>query len=351
MTGRERLLAAYTRRGKDRVPWVPIIFGDTISRYSAEEREAGPLAFTKRIGADILWRWGDFLIPHNPVACRETTTANCRVRAWETPMGSLREVQEGNRLLEHKLTSPDDLPAYRYLVENTSFSPNPGRYEELAEHVGDDGIVAPHIGPTAVQKLVQLDAGVDNFAYLCADCPDEMDELIELVHLRDLERIRIAAETPAKVLIQVENTSTLLISPTMYRRWSQRHISNFSRIAHEHGKVAMVHMCGHIRGLLADIATTGLDGVDALTPPPTANTTPQDAWDVMGPDLIVHGILDPTRWIHRPAREVVSAMEQALPPGMKDRNFLLCTAADGLPDIPRETWDVIADAWRRFSDR
>jgi hypothetical protein len=351
MTGRERLLAAYTRRPKDRVPWVPIVFPDTISRYSDEERESGPIAFTRRIGADILWRWGDFLVTHSPVACRQTRTADRRVRVWETPAGRLREVQEGSRLLEHKLESPDDLPAYRYLVENTSFSPNPGRYEELADQVGDDGIVATHIGPTAVQQLVQLDAGVDNFAYLCADCPDEMDKLIELLHLRDLERIRIAAETPAKVLIQVENTSTLLISPGMYRRWSQRHIADFCRIAHDQNKVAMVHMCGHIRDLLADIAATGLDGIDALTPPPTANTTPEDAWDVIGPNLIVHGILDPTRWIHRPTRDIVSAMERALPPGMKDKNFLLCTAADGLPDIPREAWDVLADAWHRFSDR
>jgi hypothetical protein len=110
-------------------------------------------------------------------------------------------------------------------------------------------------------------------------------------------------------------------------------------------------MCGHVRDLLPDIAATGLDGIDALTPPPTGNTTPQDAWRVIGADLIVHGVLDPSSWIHRSKEEIVAAMERALPPGMKDRNFLLCTAADGLPDIPRGTWDVLSDARNRFSSR
>ena len=70
-----------------------------------------------------------------------------------------------------------------------------------------------------------------------------------------------------------------------------------------------------------------------------------------GPDLIVHGILDPATWVHRSAEEIIAGMDCALSPGTNGKNFLLCTAADGFPDIPRETWDIIADAWRRFSDR
>jgi len=328
-----------------------------LSRYSPSEREAGPIgreatfAFTRRIGADVLYRWGDFLKTQSGVERTERKEDDGLVREWRTPHGTLREVVRGSRLVEHKLKSAADLPAYRYLVAHTKYEPNPGRYEELAALAGDDGIVAPHIGPTAVQHLIQMEAGVAGFAYLYADHLGELDEVVALLHQRDLERIHIAAETPAKVLIQVENTSTRLISPAMYRRWSRQHVADFCRIAREHGKVAMVHMCGHVKALLPDIAATGLDGIDCLTPPPTGNTTPDDAWAAMGDRLIVHGILDPSEWIHRTPAEIVSAMDRALPPGMRERNFLLCTAADGLPDIPRGTWDVLADAWRRFSSR
>ena len=351
MTGRERLLAAYTRQPKDRVPWAPIIFKDTISRYSPEEQEAGPIAFTKKIGADILLRWGDFLTTRCDVPCNQREEGGRRIREWETPAGPLREVFQGSRLIEHKLKTKGDLAAYRHLVAHTQYGPNPGRYDALMAEVGDAGIVAPHIGPSPVQRLVQMEAGVDGFAYLCADCPDEMNDLIDVMHQRDLERYRIAAQTPAEVLILVENTSTLLISPTIYRRWSVGHVSDFCRIAHDHGKVAIVHMCGHVNDLLPDIATTGLDGIDCLTPPPTGNTTPQDAWDVIGPDLIVHGILDPSTWIHQPAEAIAAAVELCLTDGLKDRDFILCTAGDGLPDIPRETWDILADTWRRVSAR
>lgn len=351
MTGRERLLAAYTRQPTDRVPWAPIIFKDTISRYSPEEQEAGPVEFTKCIGADILWRWGDFLKAQCDVPCTDREEDGHRVREWQTPVGELREVRQGSRLIEHKLKSKQDLLAYRHVVEHTRYGPNPGRYEELMAEVGDGGIVAPHIGPSAVQRLVQLEAGVDGFAYLCADYPEEMDALIALIHQHDLERFRIAAETPAEVLILVENTSTLLISPAMYRRWSRQHVTDFCRVAHEHDKVAIVHMCGHVKELLPDIAATGLDGVDCLTPPPTGNTTHQDAWEVMGSDLIVHAVLDPSTWVRQSPDAIMAAMDRVLAPGLNERNFILCTAGDGLPDIPRETWDVLAEVWRRFSVR
>jgi len=347
MTGRERLLAAYRRQEKDRVPWVPIIMADTLARYD----ETDPIAFTRHIGADVLWRWGGFLVTTQAIGCREHRQNGRRVLTWETPKGPLREVRQQNRILEHKLKSGADIAAFRSLVEATEYGPNPDAYEPLAARVSDAGIVAPHIGPTAVQRLVQMEAGVDGFAYLVADHPREMNELIELMHERDRERMTLAAQTPADVLIQVENTSTLLISPDMYRRWSRQHVRDFCRIAHAHGKVAMVHMCGHVNGLLDEIAGTGLDGIDALTPPPTADTTPADAWQAMGHQLIVHGVLDPTTWIQRPHGDIVAAMDRLLTPGMKERNFLLCTAADGLPDIPRETWDVLADAWHRFADR
>jgi len=351
MTGRERLLAAYARQPKDRVPWAPIVFKETISRYSAAEQGAGPIEFTKRIGADVLWRWGDFLKTRCDVACAERQDGDHKIREWETPAGTLREVRQGSRLVEHKLKSREDLAAYRYLVEHTRYEPNPGRYEEMLAFVGDGGMVAPHIGPSPVQRLVQMEAGVEGFAYLCADCPDEMDSLIDLMHQRDRARYRIAADTPAEVCILVENTSTLLISPAVYRRWSRQQIRDYCALIHEREKTAIVHMCGHVKDLLPDIAATGLDGVDCLTPPPTGNTTRDDAWGAMGPELIVHAVLDPSAWIHQSPDAVTAAMDRVLTPGLKDKNFILCTAGDGLPDIPRETWDVLADAWERFSAR
>ncbi len=351
MTGRERLIAAYTRKPKDRAPWTPIIWTETISRYAPEERAAGPMAFTRNIGADILWRWGDFLKTQTTVERVDKRDGDLVIRQWQTPAGTLREVYRGSRIVEHKLKSRTDILAFRRLIEQTRYAPNPGRYEELLTQVGEDGIVAPHIGPSAVQRLIQMEAGVSGFAYLCADHGGEMEALIEAMHQRDLDRFRIAAQTPAEVLILVENTSTLLLSPAMYRRWSRRHVSDFCRIAHENGKTAMVHMCGHVKGLLNDIAATGLDGIDCLTPPPTGNTTPEDAWAASGPELIVHGILDPTAWIQRTADEIMRAMDRALPAGTREKQFLLCTAADGLPDIPRQTWDILAEAHARFSAR
>lgn len=343
MTSRERLLATYRRQAKDRVPWVPLISNTTISRYCQKDRRLGPIGFTRSIGADVLWRWGGFVSVTEDVEVHESLEGQAKVRQWLTPHGTLREVIYGERIQEYRLKDITDFPAYRYVLEHTQYVPAYGSYEKWLSEVGDAGIVCPHIGPSAVQYFVEELMGVEAFSYLYADHHTELGELLEMRHVKDLECFRIAAQSPGEVLILVEDTSTLLISPQIYKEWSCRQVTDFCNIAHEHGKVAIVHMCGHIKNLLPYIAETGLDGIDCLTPTPAGDAAADDAWAVIGDDLIVHEILPPTSWIHRSREEIHAAVGKALS-SRRDRHFLLCTAADGLDDIPRETWDILHDA-------
>ena len=66
-------------------------------------------------------------------------------------------------------------------------------------------------------------------------------------------------------------------------------------------------MCGHVKNLLDQIKDTGLDGVHALTPPPTGDTPWELAMDVIGEDLIIIGVFDPTIFILGPVEETASA--------------------------------------------
>jgi len=51
-------------------------------------------------------------------------------------------------------------------------------------------------------------------------------------------------------MVLVENTSTMMISPDIYSRFSVDHVKDFVDIMHENGKRAIVHMCGQIKDLL-----------------------------------------------------------------------------------------------------
>ena len=96
-------------------------------------------------------------------------------------------------------------------------------------------------------------------------------------------------------MIPIENTSSTLISPDLYRTYSLPQIRDYVDVLHQHGKKAVLHMCGHLKALLPVVRETGLDGINAVTPPPVGTTFFEDVLDAYGEDFLLFGaILDPT---------------------------------------------------------
>jgi uroporphyrinogen-III decarboxylase len=78
------------------------------------------------------------------------------------------------------------------------------------------------------------------------------------------------------------------------------HQRDFVDAARAKSKVPILHMCGHVHKLIDLIKETGCDGIHMLTPPPTGDTPWKDALDVLGNDLLILGILDPSIFISGP---------------------------------------------------
>ena len=109
------------------------------------------------------------------------------------------------------------------------------------------------------------------------------------------------------------------------------HQRDFVNAVHASGKVALLHMCGHVHALLDAIKETGCDGIHALTPPPTGDTPWEQALDVLGEGLIIVGILDPQIFILGREEEIGPALERCITPRLRRASFVLWLGADGLP--------------------
>jgi uroporphyrinogen-III decarboxylase len=143
----------------------------------------------------------------------------------------------------------------------------------------------------------------------------------------------LARRTTADVVISLENTSSSLISPAVYEAYSLPQIRDYVDVLHAHGKKAVLHMCGCLKALLPVIRGTGLDGINAVTPPPVGTTSFEDVLDAYGDDfLLFGGILCPT-FFHRPdlkPDEIRAFLDRLYTPRLRRANLVLWLAVDGL---------------------
>jgi uroporphyrinogen decarboxylase len=352
MTGRERMNAVLRKRPTDGLPWSTVVDNATLSLAPQHLRRDDGLEFYRHIGCDIflLNGWNTPHAFHSPelqwsdeVDVRWSREGDRDTVEWVTPSGTLTGITDSGHPTKYPVDDIEAVRIYREMWDSASFveHDDTGTLETLDTLIGDDGVVTRFWGPSTIPRLLENDMGVECFYYMMADNPDEIDELIRTIHARELDAFRMLAAGPCESVTLCENTSTYYISPALYERYNMPHQREFVDIVKQAGKVAILHMCGHVHGILDLIAETGCDGIHALTPPPTGDTPWEDALDVLGEDLIVFGCLDPSVFISGSVDEIGPALDALITPRLREANIVLILGADGIP-VALERFEAVS---------
>jgi hypothetical protein len=352
MNGRERLNTILHRKKADRLSWTALVDDATLNALPEPWRGIGPIEFYRRLECDIFllngWntphtfqsprlKWGD-----NVTEGRRQEEGRT-ILEWKTARGSLTAIYDRGHPVKYAVETEEDLRIYREMWEGAAFVSEDDRasFQAINQLIGGDGITTRFWGPSCIPRLLENDVGTVNFYYLMNDHPAEMKAVIELMHQRELGAFEILAQHPCEVVTLCENTSTYYISPDIYRRYNGPHQRDFVEIMHRHGKIALLHMCGHVKDLLADIKQTGMDGVHALTPPPTGNTPWEMALDAWGDDTVILAALDPSVFIMEPVEDIAPALDAFYTPRLRRAPFVLGAFADGV-QVPLERFQAVA---------
>ena len=207
--------------------------------------------------------------------------------------------------------------------------------------------------PSPVQMLIENECGSENFYYLLQDEPELMGRLIDAMYAkRRIEYEITAQKSPFQLAIPVENTSTTLISPDIYRKYSMPHITEYASIMHRNGKKAIIHMCGLLKNLLPSLKETGIDGIHALTEPTVGDCRFEEALDALGDDLIIIGVLSPTVFQGPSATEaqIRLCVKNTLTDRIRRSRFILWPAIDGLP-TPVWRLKAVRDAVEAYGNK
>ena len=281
----------------------------------------------------LLWgQWATVSETVNPfVEIAEEAHGEDRVVEYRSEAGTLREVRRAGQIIRPKVQTPEQLRALVEMWRHLEVRPALGRYERAVAAGASRGpVVLMSTDASAVQHLLQHETGVANFWYLLADCPALVEEAMELWQAALERQYRIMEGLPVPRWYQAENTSTTMISPAYYERYSLGQIRQFTAAAQRSGARTVVHMCGLLRDLLPLLRRTGMNGIHLLTPPPVGDTNFSVAQAALPEDIILMGRCGAREWIGRTREEMVTSLRRLVPPEVYQRHaFMLLATGDG----------------------
>ncbi len=281
MSPRERILAALQGQPVDRIPFVPLI--DTYSvldmpqnvqgamqTAAGEGYWQGMLAAIREIGCDILLRhvyvtkeagnaphlngFGRFL---PPVVTHSHMEGSILVETLETPAGTLAGTWGLTDAhgwiphpIQHVVTNQEQLQIFAYAVEHLSLEkPEPDfeNFIEAEQALGEDGLATTSFLNTPLMDLIETCWGLESTYYLLHDFPTEVEAILEKLHQVQRLTVERIAESPARVVIEYENTSSTLLSPAIFRRYCLPILNEYADLLKSAGKIFLVHMCGKLQ--------------------------------------------------------------------------------------------------------
>ncbi len=367
MTSRERIIRAMRKEETDRVPFFPKIFNEAyFTAHRLKEKGLTPAKVAEYLDCEVFLEGMPcpYVLKRRHASEETKVAGNERITVYHTPEGDLREVWTyapdsfAWHPSEYPLKERNDLKKARYLFSDFHFELDAAKMkltEEATASLGNRGAVMTWDWRTPVMALLQDWLGIEKTVYFLFDYREEMEELMTLMQEVHKARTRLLARTDGlDFLTATENTSTLLISPEMFRRYCQRELSEYAGIARAEGKFYVLHMCGQLKKVLPDIEAIPADAVEAVTSPPVGNTTLAEARRECPGKCIIGGT-NAGVWL-KSEEEIVAEIEAAIAETGGTRGVILSSGgqmpvACGLEKVKSVSRRLKETDWRKVDSR
>ncbi len=308
LTPRENLLKSLRHEMPE---WVPIItLCDNYNRpvhlpqrfYQEWMERSNWQALSRHFDVEIMERVGAYTEVYHNVQHTISREGDISIQRWETPYGVITARHKEVRFncgsagepdlvtsfpIEYPVKSVEDYRAFAYILEDCEYALDPEVVTRKVAEVGDRGIVTLSAPSSPLGMCVRAYTGVEHLAYAYHEHHSELCGLLEAIAESYYRCYRGLAELPGDATINYDDTTTLAISPRMFRELEVPFLHHTAEIVHAGGKACIHHACGHIHDLLADLGETGIDGVDGPSLPPVGNTTVAEARAGLGPEVLI----------------------------------------------------------------
>lgn len=344
MSSRERILAVLNGKDVDRFPvWLKMANPTWKSTQPEPYHSMDGLELLRQADCDVMMGCGlpgGALKAERPhVQTRVETEGNIRHTITETPDGPLvgKVARETVTNTSHPVgfcaDTLDGLRRLRWCYTDTTYTVDESVAQQGAECQreleAEDIFTMSGIGPAPLMDLVEHLCGPEAYAYHMYDDPALFAETLEIMHQDRLRQLQaMLPHVPSDTFWMSENTSTTLISPTVFERHCVPHLAAYGRLILEHGLIPVHHMCGTLNALLETIDALPAMANEAYTTPPVGDTTLAEGRTRMPSKALIGGT-NATLWLE-PAERIVEAVAEDLA-NCPDRRRIFLTSAGVLP--------------------
>jgi len=336
MSGRERLLSALRFQPTDIMPWSPLIDDYFITSLPKQGYTMELIEAMRFIGIDILERHVPAVreIYKNGVIYREEMYGTNKHRIFETPVGMILETRPTGissfAVSKHFIESMEDLKVYQYIAENTYYEVDDSTYQARDAFIGVDGLATPTGPMSPIQELLQFGCGIENTVYYMEDHPNEMKTIMQILHERNLRHYSELAKSSAEVIFDYEDTSTTVMSRKQFVNFSVPAVEEYSKIIRESGKLFFTHMCGKLSGLIDQISSMKVHGIDSVCPPTTGDLQPWTAREAWGKSKVILGGIEPPSLVFMNTHQTLETVERIVLQ-MEDKAGFVLSTGDAVP--------------------
>ncbi len=321
MTPKERWLAAIHMKPVDRLPFWPKLDGAYPKTQETPFRDLQLDDIHDWIGSDKHTRIVDCTREVRKRTAVTTSQDNGTMRTvFRSPIGERQLVcrfdapSHSWHPAEFPVKTIEDVQVMTEVFEDVSVELDADQLQAArnqSERIGHDALTSSGIGESPLMYWVEWLAGVESAHFLLVDHQQEVEALFEAMHNVLLQKTTLLCEhSPADVFYLIENTSTTLISPDQYRRYCARHVREYAGLTKAADRNLILHMCGHLKALLPDLARIPAQAFEAFTSPPLGNTRLLDGRSAC-PDKCLIGGTNAMLWT-KPASEIIEEIDRDL---------------------------------------
>ena len=353
MTMRERMIAFVRGEPHDRVPFIQY------DNIAAPNAEVWPVIGRAHMG---LLRWSNahrLEYPH----CRfvsETTQHNGlrgERKTLFTPAGQITE----ERIFEptygapawkkHFLEGPNDYRIFMAYLQDIIVCEDFERVWRDARDLGDDGLPHVAVQRTPYQQLWIEWAGLQQLTLHIADYPDLLADCMALMtaiqrRIFAIVRKGIDQGVPIYYINVPDNVTAPVLGVRNFSAYCLPFYRELADLMGERTPV-FVHMDGDLKPFWRLTTTSGVRGIDSLSPPPDNDTSVAQAL-AMWPDMRV-AINFPSSVHISPPDEVYRVTRQILDEGGHSGRLQIQVSENVPPGVWRTTFPAIVKAIADFT--